>query len=114
MQRTTPRVRQTLGARVAALEGDNPEWGPWLALLRELERALGESGEGGPPVDVRLPAVRADGAPLLHDADIVVDVAHLSRWLGRLTAAAASDGATALAQYRPAPDAAIALVAATI
>lgn len=115
MQRAQPRVRQNLRARVADLEGRNPEWRPWLALLGELERALAEPAPDGDTDLIRPTAARPDGAPLLQGADVAVDTGRLTRWLGRLTAAvAAGDRSAPLAQYRPAPGAAVGLVGATL
>ncbi len=115
MQRTQPRARPSFGARLAELDRRNPEWRPWLALLRELERALAESGADAATAHVRLAARRPNGAPLLHDAELLIDVAGVTRWIAHLTAAvAAGEGSGPLAGYRPRPDAAIDLLAATV
>lgn len=100
-----------LAPRIAALEAHNPEWSAWLALLRELERALAD--EGWVALSLRPAAGRAEGAPLLDGAELEVDRDRLAKFTARLAAAAHRDGAP-LAGYRPSRDDAVRLVEATV
>lgn len=91
-------------SRLAALERDRGEWSAWIAMAREIARAL-ESGKW--ERSVRLEAAeRAKEVPLLEGATIrcsFVALADLARRLARAASkhAPASSPASRLAEYRP-------------
>jgi len=91
---------------------DFPELQPWLRLYEEVRRGL----DAPPWARVTHAAAQADGAPLLADAVIAVDVAPASRLLRGLFERAASAGppATSLDPARLTDDRALALLDAAV
>lgn len=89
-----------------------PELQPWLRLYEEVRRGL----DAPPWARVTHAAAQADGAPLLADAVIAVDVAPASRLLRELFKRAASAGppATSLDPARLTDDRALALLDAAV
>ena len=98
MQRTAAGGHGQAELTLDATEAANPEWAPWLRLLR---RARAQDAAGW-AIDVGLPARRAQDAPLLHDAVIAVDESRAVGWVGELlhAAAAESDDAAAFGDVR--------------
>jgi hypothetical protein len=70
-----------------ATEAANPEWAPWLRLLRRARAAQA----AGWMADIGLASDRPPDAPLLHDAIITADPARLQEWLRELVGAAAEE-----------------------
>jgi formate dehydrogenase accessory protein FdhE len=70
-----------------SVERDHPEWSRWLRLARLAVAELASPW----PVELKLPARRPDGAPLLHGATIGVAESRVRHWLSRLFAAASED-----------------------
>jgi FdhE protein len=68
-------------------EAANPEWAPWLRLLR---RARVECAAGW-AIDLGIAAGRASEAPLLHQSVIALDEPRARGWIGELFAAAAAE-----------------------
>jgi FdhE protein len=104
------------GAQTAAREASvrrSPELQPWVALCEEGRRALGDPPWGSV---TRGPAPLADGAPLLADAVLAVDVGRAAPWLRDLfarAAAAGGPGAT-LRPERLSDEQAVALLGAAV
>jgi hypothetical protein len=70
-----------------AAEASNPEWAPWLRLLR---RARDPERAPWQP-DVGLGTHRAADTPLLHEAVIALDAVQARGWIAELVGAAASE-----------------------
>jgi FdhE protein len=70
-----------------AAEASNPEWAPWLRLLR---RARDPERAPWQP-DVGLGSHRAADTPLLHEAVIALDAVQARGWIAELVGAAASE-----------------------
>jgi FdhE protein len=88
-------------ARLAALRAENPEWGAWLDLLRELAAALARDWSA----DCRVaPGARPPDAPLLDGATVTVDGRAVERMLREFFGAVGLDG------YRPSGAEAVALL----
>ncbi len=115
MRRAGASLRVTLTDRLDELERRTPEWGVWLALLREIAPALDPAredrseGVGGGP----------SSTPLLDGRALRVDAGEVQRLLRRLAVAASRDatadtGAATLAGYRPSGAAAVSLLGATV
>ena len=91
-------MRAAATAREASAP-ESPELRPWVDLCEEVWRALGDPPWGSV---TRGPAPLADGAPLLADAILSVDVGRAAIWLRDLFARAAAAGGPA-ATLRPEP-----------
>jgi FdhE protein len=87
MQRTHAPSLGQAELTLDATEAANPEWAPWLRLLR---RARVECAAGW-AIDLGVPAGRAPDAPLLHQAVIAVDEARAREWVAELFTAAAAE-----------------------
>jgi FdhE protein len=116
MQRTAPGLRTDPAARLAELQQHRPEWQPWLALLGEAERALGDAGWHSLN-DQELKGVTPGQAPLLHGRTLRVDAGRVQQLVRGLTSAATSRNvalAGSLRGYRPSSDDAMRLLAAAV
>ncbi|HSJ64216.1 MAG TPA: formate dehydrogenase accessory protein FdhE [Gemmatimonadaceae bacterium] len=87
MQRTHANSLGQAELTLDATEAANPEWAPWLRLLR---RARAECAAGW-AIDLGVPAGRTPDAPLLHQAVIAVDEARAREWVAELFTAAAAE-----------------------
>jgi FdhE protein len=87
MQRTDAPTLGQAELTLDATEAANPEWGPWLRLLR---RARAECAAGW-AIDLGVTSGRADDAPLLHQSVIAVDEPQARGWVHQLFAAAAAE-----------------------
>ena len=120
MRGTTPGLRLDRSARLAALEGERPEWQAWLRLLGEAEHALDDAGWRTVIGDAELGGmvVRSSAdVPLLHGRALEVDAGRVQGLVRRLGAIAASrnvTGAAPLGRYRPSSDDAMRLLAAAV
>ena len=108
MRRTAAGGHGQAELTLDATEAANPEWAPWLRLLR---RARAQDAAGW-ALDVGLPARRTEEAPLLHEAVIAVEESRATEWVGELlhAAAAASDDAAAFGDLRDLASEALALL----
>jgi FdhE protein len=97
---------------------ESPELRPWVTLCEEVRRALGDPAWGSVTrVPAPLgPAPLADGAPLLADAVLAVDVGRAAPWLRALfaRARAAGDSAATLRPERLTDGHAVALLGAAV
>jgi FdhE protein len=120
MHGTGPGLRADLGARLAGLERQRPEWQAWLGLLGEAERARDDAGWRTAIDDrelVRTGAGSSADVPLLHGRTLEVDAGRVRQLVRRLGAIAASRnvaGAAPLGRYRPSSDDAMRLLAAAV
>jgi len=120
MQRTASGLRAVAGARLADLGRRAPEWGAWLRMLGEVERALADAkSEGGRTVDVSPAATEpAPAAPLLHGRTVLLEAGRATRLLRRLLALASADpadgAAATLAGYRPGAEEGLRLLSAAV
>jgi FdhE protein len=80
--------RAALETRAEELARAHPEWEPWLALVR-VALAAEEPGWEAAAAGANLDAGRADGAPLLDGASLLVDEGLARDWVRRLVRAAA-------------------------
>ena len=106
MHGTTARLRTDSAARLAGLERDRPEWKTWLALLREVERELGNES----PVASRQLPVSSPDTPMLRGLALQVDPSRLQSLVHRLAAVAGGS----LQDYRPDLDEATRLLDAAV
>jgi FdhE protein len=117
MQRTAPGLRTDPAARLAELQQQRPEWQPWLALLGEAERAIGDAGWHTPLNEQELKGVTPGQAPLLHGRTLKVDAGRVQQLVRGLTSAAISRNvavAGSLRGYRPSSDDVMRLLAAAV
>ena len=87
MHRTTAASHREGELTLDATEAANPEWAPWLRLLRRARAAPVASWKA----DLGLAIRRAPDAPLLHEAVIAVDEALFGAWVRELLDAAAAE-----------------------
>jgi FdhE protein len=116
MPRTAAGLRTDSAARLAELQARRPEWHAWLALLNEVEQAVGNSAwrNGLPTRDSRLATSDTD-APLLHGCTVEVDAAELQQLIRRLGSIASGlEGGSSLGRYRPTADEAVRLIGAAV
>jgi len=106
MHGTTGRLRTDPAARLAGLDRDRPEWKTWLALLREVERELGNES----PVTSRQLPVSSPDTPMLRGQALQVDPSRLQSLVHRLAAVAGGS----LQDYRPDMDEANRLLDAAV
>lgn len=93
LQRASARLQREARARLTRLESANSGWRPLLAVVRETLAAL-QSREPAVWWDLR-PAVGVaapgNGAPLLHQASIALDLGRATRLVHRLASVAGLD-----------------------
>lgn len=118
MRRPAAHLRPGVAARLAELDGRNPEWRAWLALLGEVAAGLEELG-GQVRVEGAPSASPTPATPLLDGRTVHVDPGAVRDLLTRLLKAAGSEAparvaARSLGHYRPGGETARRLVEAAI
>lgn len=120
MHGTNAGLLADLGARLAGLERQRPEWQAWLGLLREAERAREDEGWHAAIDDTEVRGTNVGSSadiPLLHGRLLGVHAGRVRQLVRRLGAVAASGnvtGAAPLGRYRPSADDAMQLLAAAV